>query len=583
MSRMKILCVNNNVMLEKDDGLYIFRGNGEFLIELSRLVERLEFFQFRMRLEDNDSMLDFNIVDKGFVISSVSRAGGKYIPYLKALVLGFKKIGKCDFLYQYYPGNINMILAAFAVLRRRPFGFYVRGERGIRSRLSRFLFRRARISLTISPRFTDMIRKMGGRAETIRPMMEDGEENIVTGRTYLNREHYRLLYVGRIEAAKGSYDLVRAVKILKDRGRAIFSLDMVGDGADAAAIKRVIAKDQTDEIIRLHGTISDRGVLRDMYRRADLFVLPTHHEGFPRVLYEAMIAGTPILTTFVGAIPHLMKDGENCYRLAPKNPEDIAEKISGVLGDYARKAAVAVRGTKTIRDYLSDKPDSHAAQLVRILEEPGVRKGGQMRFMGNVWNHRPGGIPGALHLVLKAFFRKIANKWTTLIVKRNVQKTGRNVTIQKGIYYQNPSQIRLGDRIFISENAFFSTETAAGILDIGDGVNLTENCRIDFSGGVTIGKNTLISKNVSIETHDHGFDPRSEPVFKSLVIGEDVWVGEKAMILSNVRTIGDRAIIAAGSVVTKPVPAGSIVAGVPAKVIKVRDSSDKAERRTLNA
>jgi len=573
---VKILCVNNNVMLEKDDGLYIFRENAKFLMDLARRVEALEFFQFRMRLEDNDSMLDFNILDRGFVISSISRNRGKYLPYLKALAVGFRKIRRCDFLYQYYPGNINMILALFAVLQRKPFGFYVRGERGIQSRISRFIFRRARISLTISPKFTDMIRKAGGVAETIRPMMEDGEKDIVVGRTYERRDRYRLLYVGRIEAPKGSYDLVQAVKILKDRGETGFRLDMVGDGADAAKINQIIADERLSGWIRLHGTVSDREVLRRMYREADLFILPTHHEGFPRVLYEAMIAGTPILTTFVGTIPHLMKNGWNCRRLLPKNPEDLAEKIAGFFRDYEHAAAVAVHGTKTIRDYLSDKPDSHAAQLVRILGEKSVPRGNRMTGMSRVWNRRLKGLPGAAFLIVKAFFRKIANAGTTFVVKRNFHKVGKHATIYRGIYYQNPSQIRLGDNVFISENAFFATETSTGFLDIGDGVNLTENCRIDFSGGVTIGRTTLISKNVSIETHDHGFDPRSEPDARPLVIGERVWIGMNTAILSHVGSIGDGAIIAAGSVVTKPVPEKCVVAGVPAKIIKKLDSSEPA-------
>jgi len=364
---MRILCVNNDVMLEKDGGLFVYRGNGEFLVELSRRVERLEYFQFRMKPGESDFMHDFNIVGKGVVIGSVSRTGGKYIPYLKALAIGFHKIGACDFLYQFYPGNINTILALFAVIRKKPFGFYVRGERGIRSKISRFLFKRARLALTISPVFTEMIIKMGGAAETVRPMMEDGEENIVAARSYEPRDHYRLLYIGRIERAKGSYDLVRAVKILKEMGWTGFSLDMVGDGAGAATIKQIIAEESLGGLIRLHGTVSDRDFLRRMYRQADLFVLPTHHEGFPRVLYEAMIAGTPILTTFVGTIPHLMKDGWNCHRILPGNPKDLADKIISCFQDYQNKAAVAVNGTTTIRDYLKDKRESHAVQLIRLL------------------------------------------------------------------------------------------------------------------------------------------------------------------------------------------------------------------------
>lgn len=369
---MKLLVVNNNVMFENPEGLFIYRGNGKFLVELSRLVDQLEFFQFRMKFGGNDCLADFNIVNRGFAIVSIPRENSKLIPYVKALTVGFRRIAKCDFLYLFYPGIICIILALFAIMQRKPFGLYVRGEKGIQAAISKYIFRRSTISLTISPRFTEMIRKASGTAETIRPMMEDGEGDIVAGRTYSAKDHYRLLYVGRIELAKGSYDLISAFQIMSDRGIRNVSLDMVGDGADLKRIKELVHNLGLGDQIALPGTISDRDVLKGYYRRADLFVLPTHHEGFPRVLYEAMIAGTPILTTFVGTIPHLMKDGYNCFQASRENPAGLADKIMGIIGNYETMARVAVNGTQTIRDYLSDKKEPHAAHLVRILAEKGI-------------------------------------------------------------------------------------------------------------------------------------------------------------------------------------------------------------------
>ena len=83
----------------------------------------------------------------------------------------------------------------------------------------------------------------------------------------------------------------------------------------------------------------------------------------------------------------------------------------------------------------------------------------------------------------------------------------------------------------------------------------------------------MISKNVIIETHDHGFDSRSEPECRALVIGEDVWIGMNSIILSHVEKIGDHAVIAVGAVVTKEVKDNCVVAGIPAKVIKNKKTS----------
>ena len=156
------------------------------------------------------------------------------------------------------------------------------------------------------------------------------------------------------------------------------------------------------------------------------------------------------------------------------------------------------------------------------------------------------GVAGAVLLATATIWRKVLNILTTLIVSPNLGHAGKNVKIHRGIYYQKPSQIFLGNNIHISRNAFFHSETSTGKFELCDGVQISENCRIDFSGGVKIGKNSLISHNVIIETHDHGFDPRSEPVCSSLDIGENVWIGMNSKILSNVRQIGDNAVIGIG-------------------------------------
>ena len=191
-----------------------------------------------------------------------------------------------------------------------------------------------------------------------------------------------------------------------------------------------------------------------------------------------------------------------------------------------------------------------------------------MKKPDHLWNRRPGGIPGAILLVAASVARKIADVFVTTIVRGNLGRAGKRVRIQRGIYYQRPSRIALGNGVVVGHHARLTTETPTGSLEIADGVTLAERCWIDFSGGVRIGENSLLSRNVSVETHDHGRDPHSVPEGRPLVIGREVWIGMDAVILAGVRTIGDRSVVAAGSVVTREVPANSIVAGVPARVIK---------------
>jgi acetyltransferase-like isoleucine patch superfamily enzyme len=114
-------------------------------------------------------------------------------------------------------------------------------------------------------------------------------------------------------------------------------------------------------------------------------------------------------------------------------------------------------------------------------------------------------------------------------------------------------------------------------IQIGDNVIMNYGCHIGAINFIKIGNNVLLASNIYISDHDHGHtnyeDMRLPPVCRNIVskgpviIEDDVWVGEGVAILGNV-TIGKNSIIAAHAVVTKDVPPFSVVAGVPAKVIK---------------
>lgn len=113
-------------------------------------------------------------------------------------------------------------------------------------------------------------------------------------------------------------------------------------------------------------------------------------------------------------------------------------------------------------------------------------------------------------------------------------------------------------------------------LVLGDDVDLATGVLITTDGGVIIGDRTLVGYGTQILSRNHRIPPLPERIFTSghegipVVIGSDVWIGAGCIILPGVR-IGDHAVVAAGSVVTKDVPPGAIAGGVPAKVIKMRE------------
>ena len=109
--------------------------------------------------------------------------------------------------------------------------------------------------------------------------------------------------------------------------------------------------------------------------------------------------------------------------------------------------------------------------------------------------------------------------------------------------------------------------TQSGILEL-DGGFANENVTITCANHIKIGKNAHIAREAVIRDYDgHYIETPDYRTSKPVIIGDNVWIGYRAMILKGV-TIGDGAVIAANSVVTKDVPPFSIVAGNPAKIIR---------------
>jgi acetyltransferase-like isoleucine patch superfamily enzyme len=159
---------------------------------------------------------------------------------------------------------------------------------------------------------------------------------------------------------------------------------------------------------------------------------------------------------------------------------------------------------------------------------------------------------------------------------------GRGFVIEDHAEVQGLSRdgVRFGDNVTIGRGAqirpsgYYGRNLGAG-LHVGDDSNIGPLAFIGASGGITLGRRVLMGPGVTILSEEHNFaDPRStikEQGVRPLptVIEDDVWLGAGAVITGGTR-VGSGAIVAAGAVVLDEVLAGSIVGGVPARVIGQR-------------
>jgi acetyltransferase-like isoleucine patch superfamily enzyme len=188
-------------------------------------------------------------------------------------------------------------------------------------------------------------------------------------------------------------------------------------------------------------------------------------------------------------------------------------------------------------------------------------------------------------LFLKPFLKKSSGLvfiGSNVKVRHAYQLTaGKNLILEDGVSINALSEhgITLGDHVSIARNSIlFCTgiiaQKGTGIT-IGDRTGISARAYFAGQGGITIGSDVIMGPNVQVFSENHAFaDPnltiKEQGVIKDpVVIGNNCWIGGGATILAGVH-IGDGCVIAAGSVVTKSVAANSIVAGVPAKVIKNR-------------
>lgn len=130
---------------------------------------------------------------------------------------------------------------------------------------------------------------------------------------------------------------------------------------------------------------------------------------------------------------------------------------------------------------------------------------------------------------------------------------------------------KCGKKVNIEKNASFSCK-----VSLGDRSGLGVNSKV--YGTCNIGSHVMMGEDVTIITRNHMHNRIDIPMMdqgfeeeRPVTVGDDVWIGDRVIILPGV-SIGDGCIIGAGSVVTKSIPPYSIAAGVPAKIIKSRNN-----------
>jgi acetyltransferase-like isoleucine patch superfamily enzyme len=165
------------------------------------------------------------------------------------------------------------------------------------------------------------------------------------------------------------------------------------------------------------------------------------------------------------------------------------------------------------------------------------------------------------------------------VVRAICRRAGKRLRIERIPYVRGTGQIVLGDDIYISGKIGIAFNSSLGLgpeLRIGSHTFVGHQCSFNLARGIQIGDHCFLAGGTKFHDNDghpldvterrEGRPVRVEDVLP-IVVGDDVWIGADCKILKGVR-IGSGAVVGTGSVVTQDVPAGSIVAGNPARLIR---------------
>jgi acetyltransferase-like isoleucine patch superfamily enzyme len=179
--------------------------------------------------------------------------------------------------------------------------------------------------------------------------------------------------------------------------------------------------------------------------------------------------------------------------------------------------------------------------------------------------------------------RVVSDIFYTLWIRNNIKKFGKRSKICKDCSLRGGQYIEIGDFTYVGRHGvitcwdIYMDEKLSPSIKIGNNCSIGEYCHITSVNSIIIGNWVLMGRRITITDNSHGKNNSEEkdipPIQRKLyskgtvIIEDNVWIGDKVSIMSGVR-VGKGAVIAANAVVTKDVPAYSVVGGIPAKVIK---------------
>lgn len=290
---------------------------------------------------------------EGSIAARLLRGGRSLLHFIKLLLLDRVAIVHCHVSYR---GSFwrKTIFALFSRMRRVPVIFHMHGSEfkafyAAQLPPLRWLIRKVLQSvdkvIVLSESWKVYLLEIAPEADVIVvPNYVDASEKQQDLRA--DREGVNLLFLGVLGKRKGIYDLLPAFAEVAARHHDVTLY--VGGNGELEKVRQVIADCGFGDRVHLLGWVQGEQK-QALLARADVFVLPSYNEGLPVSVLEAMSHGMPVISTTVGGIPQLVRDGEDGFLIAPGDVRALSERLEILCSDAALRQRMGAAARERVK------------------------------------------------------------------------------------------------------------------------------------------------------------------------------------------------------------------------------------------
>lgn len=362
----KLLLIGNGPIFCRSNEFFINKHINDFVLNLSRNYS-CKYFQFNVKVDSENMGLQDSLIENEKLAkvkicnkSNIIYKAYSYFGILKSLA---RYVKNSDFVYIFYPSSLALFASFFCTLFGKKYGLYIRGSFDDRSFLQKLIIKNSSFNISVSPGFLKDISTFGVKGALMRPMFDLSEQDITEVRAVRDTTDYKVLFVGRLEQAKGVLDLIDVIESLSQEHDNVH-FTIVGGGPLFDKLKKLYGNNHK---VKITGVITEKEQLLSIYRASDCLLQLSYSEGFPRVIYEAMACGTVVITTLVGGIPSIVTPNLNVLDVPVGSPTSVHKRIISLMKDKELELQCKRNATTLVLEKL--KLPTHYDLLVKEVED----------------------------------------------------------------------------------------------------------------------------------------------------------------------------------------------------------------------